>query len=507
MDKSFANPMSLTEYLNHCDLDVNVKNKLSQHFIRTENGISDILMTPMAKDGDPDKLLSEFDEVFNTNRSKMNNVLLDLEGSNRAKIGPRSIAVPWDKRRETLIASFEGNNNSDSTPEVKPLFGKSRLRPVSVESALTLLKNNTNSGLPYYTRKGLVKKRVLDRYDKLMQRKDPCILFTRTQEQNKTRNVWGYPMIDTLNEMRYYSPLLKYQRLLGYRSALQAPEMVDRSLTELILDSIDLKAKILSIDFSAYDNTISPMLIKVAFDYIRSLFQSNVSVGLDYIEDRFKTIEILTPDGIYSGCHGIPSGSTFTNEVGSVIQASIRYSCGISDNFKFQVQGDDGVYSLQTSDVNKLVDSFESNGLKVNRGKSYLADNYAIYLQNLYHIDYIRNNIIGGIYPVYRALNRIMYQERWSTFEDYEITGKDYYSIRTICIVENCKHHPLFKELVKFVIKHDKYSLDVTDQGIVKYVQMVNETKGAGEILNHQYGDDVAGIRSFETFKMIKELS
>lgn len=505
MINKFAD-LSLTDYLNSCDLDLNVKRKLSQHMIMTENGSSDVLISPIAKETDPNQLFSDFNKVFDTNRSKMNATLISLEESNKAKFGPRSIAVPWDERRDTLTNSFEVSND-DGSKEIIPTFSDNRLRPVSLVNALRLLKNDTNSGLPYYTRKGLVKERVYNKYDTLLKRRDPCILFTRTQEQRKTRNVWGYPMADTLNEMRYYSPLLEYQRKLPYRSALLTPDEVNRRMTELITTAVKRKVKILSIDFSAYDSSVKSELQKLAFSYIKSVFQSQYAQEIDYIAERFNTISIICPDGLMVGEHGVPSGSTFTNEVDSIVQALISMSLPeINDNC-LQIQGDDGVYILPDGKVNKLVNLFESNGLVVNRDKSYLSDNFAIYLQNLYHVDYKFNNIISGIYPVYRALNRIIYQERWATFEDFGMTGKDYYSIRTICILENCKYHPLFQELVKFIIKYDKYSLDVSDQGIVKYVQMVNETKGAGEILNHQYGDDVAGIRSFETFKMVKRLS
>lgn len=77
---------------------------------------------------------------------------------------------------------------------------------------------------------------------------------------------------------------------------------------------------LVSIDFSAYDNSIKRTLIKASFDYFRSLFQEQYGEQLDYIMERMITIGLVTPDGILSGDHGVPSGSTFTNEVDSVVQ-------------------------------------------------------------------------------------------------------------------------------------------------------------------------------------------
>lgn len=491
-------------FVKHLNLDVNVEEKLSNLLMRTIDGNEDVYTTPFAKSNTPSVLISEFNQVYEANKYKLNSVLQTLEMNNKSAFGSRSFQVPWKDREESLFDSFIVKE-SEGFRDIKPILGQAKLRPLSRESASLLLKNDTSSGLPYFTKKGILKERVLDKFDELLNRKDPCILFTRTQELKKTRNVWGYPMVDTLNEMMYYSPLLKHQKELPYRAALISPIEVSRRLTELILKAVKRGDKIISIDFRRYDNTVKSQAQTLAFKYIKSLFQERYHSEIDYIAERFRDIGIVTPKGVINGPHGVPSGSTFTNEVDSIVQATIVIA--LEYILDFQIQGDDGVYLLTGDKVDNLFNKFKSCGLIVNEDKSYVSNDYAIYLQNLFHIDYLKNGLIGGIYPVYRALNRLCYQERWSDFEDYNISGKDYYSIRTICIVENCKYHPLFNELVKFVMKYDKYSLDVSDQGISNYVQMVRRTKGAGEILNHQYGDDVGGIRNFETFKMVKELS
>jgi hypothetical protein len=313
-------------------------------------------------------------------------------------------------------------------------------------------------------------------------------------------------MADTLLEMMYYSPLLEYQKRLPYRKALLGPSSVDIAMTELVLKAVKTKRWIFSSDISHYDADTKRTMQSLAFKYFKSLFQESSLGMLDYIEKRFLTIGLLTPYGILKGEHQIPSGSTFTNEVGSESLKNNAISVkGIIEQ-EFQVQGDDGVFIGTTIQIEELKKRFRDSGYELNESKSDLSRNHAVYLQHLYHVDYLKDGLIGGIYPVYRALNKIIFQERWATFEDFGIKGIDYYSIRTICILENCKYHPLFKELVKFVFKHDKYSLDYSDQGLRKYVQMIFETSGAGEILKHQYGDDLNGFKSFETVKLIKEL-
>lgn len=493
-------------FINELKVDSNVAERLSRLLDYTLKGSNAVLTTPLAKVKSPELLLSEFDKIYKDNVFKLNDVLQNLENSNRDKFGPRSIAVPYKDRVKSLLSSFE-EKNYDSYFDLRSTDDLHRLRPISIESSLKLLKNNTNSGLPYFTQKGKVKEDMSENFINLLKRKDPCILFTRTQENLKTRNVWGYPMADTLNEMRYYYPLLNLQKKLNYRSAIISPDKVGTHITEIINKSVNEKLEICSIDFTAFDTSVSSKLQVRAFDYIKSLFQTSYHDEIDYISNRFRSIGIVTPYGVVEGIHGVPSGSTFTNEVDSIVQSSIAISSNILFENHFEVQGDDGVYLLPQGGSSKLIKTFESCGLNVSdKIIEMIANNHCTYLQCLYHIDYIKDGFIGGIYPVYRALNRLIYQERWSDFEEVGIEGKDYYSIRAICILENCKYHPLFENLVEFVVNNDKYSLDFSDQGLSNYVQMVEEAKGLGGISN-QYGDNVSGIRNFETYKLIRKLS
>lgn len=500
LDQSYsikADP-SRYSFLRSLNISDDVVRRLSLHLDRIVTGSDEVFLTPIGKDNDPSVVLSNFDKLFENNIALMNKDLINLELSNKSKYGPRSISKPWVDRKKSLTEYYK--SVSTNSPSVQKLESGS-LRPISIDSGIKLLKNNTNSGLPYYTRKSKVKEKLKDKFVYLLEQKYPCILFTRTQEGNKTRNVWGYPIADTLNELLYYSPLLDYQRRLGWRSALLGPELVDRSVTSLISNADKLGRKLLSVDFSAYDSSVNSNLQLNAFNYISSLFQSQFSEDINELFVRFNSIGIITPHGIMNGKHGVPSGSTFTNEVDSIVQYIIAREI-LPDNM-MQIQGDDGAYSVEESNIQPLFDSFKHYGLNINVDKSYISDSFLIYLQKLYHKEYLKDGLIGGIYPVYRALCRIIFQERYSDFEDYDIKGKDYYSIRTISILENCKYHPLFPELVKFVYKLDKYSLSYTQQAKANYFRMIAQGPGAGGLLVNQYGDRINGIDSFATVKLI----
>nr|APG78271.1 RdRp [Shahe picobirna-like virus 1] len=502
-------------FIANLNLDNLVNEKLSLYLDSIVRGSDQVLVTPLGSNYNPDVILKEFDLIFNskTSQSLMSNELLDIEMSNRSKYGPRSIQKPWVERKESLLKYFDkeviGPDLITNPPDSKMMF---KLRPVSYNEAVRLLKNSTSSSLPFYTRKGDLKEAyIVHKSDLKYQVLFPCILFTRTQEGGKTRDVWGYCMSATIKEMMFYRPLLEYQRKLSWRSALVGPVDVDRRVTELVNSCILRDAALLSIDFSQYDATVKKKLQFEAFDYIKKLFQVKYHSEIDVIRDFFNNCGIITPDGVMTGSHGVPSGSTFTNEVDSIVQFLISTNTKHIFKENMQIQGDDGVYGLNKDNVDVIFNSFTKQGLKISdlgkSGKTKVEDRFCIYLQKFYSPDYRgENGIIGGIYSVYRALGRLVYQERWTDFEDFGILGRDYYSIRSICILENCKHHPLFSDLVRFVVSLDKYKLEYSQDGLEKYVSMLTETSGTEGILKNQYGDDIRSISNFETVKVIKGL-
>jgi hypothetical protein len=478
-----------------------VENNLSSNLRRVVSGSDEILTSPYTKRKAPDEILKGWDRIVDANLSAMNKTLVELEESNKLKFGPRSIAIPWGERTDGVISYFEGEENF--TPPAVSKNARRNLRPISLQKGLSLLKNNTNSGLPFYTRKGKLKEIYSNEQQALLSREDPCVMFTRTQEQRKTRTVWGYPMADSLNEMLYYEPILGYQRKQNWRNSLNGPDAVNVKMSNLIKKAQSTNTQLLSIDFSTYDASVKTRLQMAAFDYFKSLYQEQYHSEIDKIFTRFNTIGLITPDGIFEGPHGVPSGSTFTNEVDSVAQYLIATEYGL-DSENFDIQGDDGAYTV--TDPDSLKDHFRKYGLTVNDDKSYVSDDYIIYLQNLYHKEYSKDGIVSGIYPTYRALNRILYLERFTDLSVDDLKGSDYFSIRTICILENCKFHPLFKDLVKYVLSLDKYNLEYSNSGLAKYVQRLSQSSGVAGIFNFRYEDDPQGLNNFETVKLIKEL-
>lgn len=297
-------------FLADLNLTSEVINRLALLLEGVVKGKDDVVTTPFGINYEPLELLKEWELfLYSKLSTKEHELLVSLEKSNdveSGKFGPRSIQKPWKDRKEGVYEYFKLPTitlSDVSSVDTYPGSNFGRLRPIDIKSAADFLKNATNSGMPFYIRKGLVKDEIVRNFDTYLDRKDPCILFTRTQEGNKTRAVWGFPIADTLNEMRFYRPLLAYQKTLNWRAAIVGPEQVEIEVTKIINAALVSGQTLVSIDFSAYDASITAPLINLAFDYIRSLFQAPYDESLRYIENRFRTIGLITPDGVITGEH------------------------------------------------------------------------------------------------------------------------------------------------------------------------------------------------------------
>jgi hypothetical protein len=360
------------------------------------------------------------------------------------------------------------------------------------------MKGSTSAGLPYLRRKSEV---IIDPNDNLDW---PCVLFTRTQEEGKTRDVWGYPMGKLALEGRYFLPYFEMFRRHPIFAAYGGPDEVDEGVSK-ILFAKERDDVVYSEDFSSYDNSIPPELSTTVFNYIRSAFQKHVehSDNIARISDNFVNIGISTPDGVYTGPHGIPSGSWFTSVVGSFVHAIAANAVREIHSSRNQIMGDDGVIALPPSfDKKYIADVYDEFNLTLNEDKTFESRDEVIFLQRYYSSDYKQHGLYRGIYPVYRALNRLIHMERWTNIE--EMSGADYFAIRAISILENCKWHPMFEAFVKWVHGKDKYNLEYTSQGLHEYIRRF-ATKTITSI-KHQYSEDVQGIGQFETVKILKTL-
>lgn len=483
--------------------------KLANHLSGTLKGTEDIVKTPIATLQDPVYTFCEWELIFEENEHKMNKPLLELELLNSNKFGPRSRALPWSDRLASLKASYT-NQEKDRKYDFdkhKRLKGPGNLFPDTLEEAMCQIKMNTAASLPFMEKKWKVKDELLKNFDEILNRNDPAVIYTRTAEKRKTRNVWGFPFAQTLFEMMFFLPFMVYSKTKDYHVSLVGPEAVEKKITELVQEAIRTDRILYSVDFAAFDASVWYQIIIEAFNYVKSCFHPQFHEFIDYICERFISIAIVTPTGIYRGFHGVPSGSGFTNLIDCIVQLGIALNCLFVTLKNCIVNGDDGLYTMFRHEIKEFEENFRSNGLNLEKTKSFIATEFAVYCQRLYHIDYIKEGRIRAVYPTFRALNRLMYQEKFVNFKKIGISGKSYYAIRALTILEECKDHPLHEELVRFYFSKENTKMDISDDCIAKYCKSTWFKRHTDTGFDPEISStDVMGIRNYKSFKLIERI-
>lgn len=219
------------------------------------------------------------------------------------------------------------------------------------------LKLDKSAGLPSMAKKKDDLPYAFDREGQIRQglkAPNPCVAYKRTQQGNKTRLVWGYPLEMTIMESRFARPLINH--FLEVRS----PMAFGMSKTELGAKLhryvVEGKGTEVCLDYSKFDSTIPKYLIKEAFRILSTWFTptDEATYGWDTVVKYFITTPIVMPDGhLYTGKnHGVPSGSYFTQMIDSVVNVTLMYALRSRFGFDFDpkslyVLGDDVIVSIR----------------------------------------------------------------------------------------------------------------------------------------------------------------
>lgn len=495
--------------------------------------------TPFWRDQSRETVLQKWADKLESLRAKMQVPgLIEFEEEMRTKVGPLSVQLPLKDRVEsiehyyTLIDAKSEPIVPEAIEATKKAFAGSKgVRLRSIGKVIDNMRLNTNSGTPYFTKR---RHAAVDTFDALsMSSKDmldptvldgyrnAAILGWRGQEGGpetsdvKQRVVWMMPFGLNAQEGMAYQPLITAWQKAGINSAYISFRAVEEKITRLF----DTKGDeyVVVTDFSKFDQHFNRSLQDAASEIIADQLQSNgwEKIWMEHVFPYKYEIPLICSDELmYTGFHGMASGSTGTNFDECCAHTAMQHECAILNgatlNPYSNAYGDDGYLSFKGIDVDKVISTYTSHGQEMNPTKQSVDKHSAVYLRRYFHDSYRDSKgIMLGIYSTYRALGRLLGQERYFSDEEVENDYKSLVELRAYSILENCNNHPCFTDLVDFVMDGDRYRLGLSIPGFLdslgsiarKFTARMPDLLGYTKSLQNE---DASGIENWKVVQYLK---
>nr|USE07958.1 MAG: putative RNA-dependent RNA polymerase [Picobirnavirus sp.] len=389
-----------------------------------------------------------------------------------------------DHYYDDILLSSTPVSDSAVKAVISEFSGVKGLRVRNQQRTVDLMKKSTNSGSPYFTKRKLVVAKTVpctvfgehQMLDGNNSWKSAAVLGWRGQEGGpkpddvKQRVVWMFPFAVNIQELQVYQPLIESCQKLNLVPAWVSMESVDQRITKMF-DTKGVDDVVICTDFSKFDQHFNTDMQDCSREILENLLTKD-STSEKWLTNVFPikyAIPLAYDYGkIRSGKHGMGSGSGGTNADETLAHRALQYEAALSQNVKLnpnsQCLGDDGVLTYPGITVEDVIRSYTAHGQEMNETKQYVSKHDCVYLRRWHHINYRQNGICVGVYSTYRALGRLMEQER---YYDPEVWSAKMVALRQLSIIENVKYHPLRAEFAEFCMKRDKYRLGIDIPGFL----------------------------------------
>jgi len=311
-------------------------------------------------------------------RSHLSNLVTDF-----GQVPVETFVEQLDKAQVlmTNAAQFTGNIRKLATAanrvRIACQFDKKFLPATVEDAAYNKLNRQASSGFPRFTRKSSILEELIQQANLVITGKfQQCwdypttrgfklfLRETNNQVNLKIRVMYPYPGVITLLETMFAMPFITHfiktnTFYVTGRSGQQISELIKTKLSKA-------NGRITSLDVSSFDQNMVNTVIQFAFGILR--FNLQLSPVMAQIFDKicdYYCCSILvsktkgTPVQSFIKLHGIPSGSGFTNLVGTLCHAIILeyLSPGILENSL--VCGDDNIFPSTNIDLDVLFKGYK----------------------------------------------------------------------------------------------------------------------------------------------------
>jgi hypothetical protein len=501
------------------------RRRLDAYLGNVRAGYPKILYTPFFPKDWRDKALQYGQKIFEQYGRTKFELLNAIEEKEATKFGPFSVRLPYDERIDSVKSYFTKRQYSLELDRLlragDAISNKFRLRNVALESTETSyasLPRSTNLGLPEFSSHDefrdayLVRAKALEKDGyKDLSALYPCVLGWRGQPNGsqthiKNRVVWMFDHLETIVGLRVQIPLLRQLRDRPEFAAWNDLTTVDKVITN-ILDSAS--HPVISVDFSTFDQTVPEELIRVVFNVLRSWFNKRSWAVLDWLEESFLRVGLVTPAGIWTGRHyGVPSGSALTNLIDSLSQLVLwQYVSDILelDLKKVTVLGDDGVLSFGRSFDMRVISELVLNhfGMVVSSDKGGVSTESVQFLQRLHQKRYRSRGLCVGVRSLTRTWNGACHLEHFTPG-----LPKAFFSCRVIMQLENAKWHPNFRNIVRLAYQSDELLREFDASEIFRMAGGIDYVEDAMRLKSYRFTNELPshGLQQFETVKELSKL-
>lgn len=307
--------------------------------------------------------------------------------------------------------------------QLRDEFKTSEKIPIATwDVARDRIPQSTSPGLPYILEHITKKHEALERDYMKMRRfwwrtghglktegLPDCAAFARSHigapGSNKVRPVWAYPVSAILAEAKFALPIISEltSQRIGHHTAY-GMEMMRGGMAWINDQALKLNCKSPGVlyamtDYTSFDTTVPAWLIRDCFQILKEKFDFSKELHSDgevydaspneniriynKLVSYFINTPIRNPDGRrFRKDHGIPSGSMFTNIIGTMVNFIVtRLACKVAfDEVPiFDVYfGDDALIalpSLTKYNLERYADVVDQIfGMKINKDKSYTTN-------------------------------------------------------------------------------------------------------------------------------------
>lgn len=516
---------------------------LRAYFQHTVQGNTDDYRPPFWKGLSRDSVLDKWQQVVDRLGVKDEwPTLYDYEMEMKGKVGPMSYQLPLSERipkiEEYYTRSVLGNSipiSQEAIDATIRFFGKAKgVRLRSKANTAAEMRLSTNSGNPWFMKRRRVIQEVIN--SKLYMRDGvlvaqlpngkvfelAAILGWRGQEGGnsvddvKQRVIFMMSVLLNLEELRFYQPGIKAMQDNNLIPAYVSMDEVDKTVTRLF-DSKGADDDVICTDFTGFDQSFNPVMQAAAKQVEKALATPSADMENWFniiFPAKFTCPLICSEDLMFTGPHGMGSGSGGTNFDETLSHTALQFeACQLNHTIRnpnSMAYGDDGCLSAPGLHVEDVIRAYTSHGMEMNPSKQYVSKHDCVVLRRWHHVNYRQNGIMVGVYSTFRALGRLLAQER---FYDPESWGPEQVTLRAWSIIENCNHSPMFEEFVKFCLTGDKYKLGLELEGFIDNIDQVakNSMDQLPDFMGYtktiQHGEvGSVGIKQWRIYKLLKSM-